>query len=356
MNIAHLFSGGVDSSVALELLKKSGHTVTAVYLKIWREDEVQNLGECSWEIDLDFVERTCVQLDIPLRVFSLQKEYHERVVAEMIAEIKMGKTPNPDIWCNSRIKFDAAAEKIKREMPEVEKISTGHYAQIQEENGVFFLQSAPDPVKDQSYFLSRLSQNQLSKALFSLGSFQKSEVRDMAKTWNLPAADRPDSQGICFLGKFKFSDFVRSHCGEKPGNIVEKESGKILGEHLGFWFFTIGQRNGLGLSGGPWFVVEKNPKENLIFVSREAPENVGRDSFEISEIHFPSGEISDGEYFLKIRHGPDFLLARVEFFSEKKSARVFLPQKIRGIAEGQSAVLYDAEKRVRGSGIIISAF
>ncbi len=352
MNIAHLFSGGVDSSVALALLKNAGHRVTAFYLKIWREDEKMNQGECAWEKDLDFVEKTCQQLAIPLRIFSLQKEYYECVVAEMISEIKKGNTPNPDIWCNSRIKFSAAAEKIFREMPETEKISTGHYARIEEKNGVFFLQSAPDRIKDQSYFLSQLSQEQLSKTLFPIGDFEKSAVREMAEKWHLPAAHRPDSQGICFLGKFKFSNFVREHCGEMMGDILEKESGKKLGKHPGFWFFTIGQRNGLGLSGGPWFVVEKNPDQNLIIVSRENPEDIGQDVFEIKEIHFPSGETKSGEYALKIRHGSDFLKSRVEFFSEKKIARVMLEKKIRGIATGQSAVLYNENKNVCASGII----
>jgi len=351
MKIAHLFSGGVDSSVALALLKKAGHRVVAIYLKIWNENEAQNFGECAWETDLDFVEKTCEKLKIPLRVFSLQKEYYEKVVAEMIAELAAGRTPNPDIWCNSRIKFAAAAEKIFAEFPEIEKISTGHYAKILEKNGTFFLQSARDRKKDQSYFLSRLSQKNLSKICFPIGDFEKSEIRKTAEKWNLPAAKRPDSQGICFLGKFKFRDFVRNYLGEKPGKIIEFETGKILGNHAGFWFFTIGQRGGLGLSGGPFFVVGKNPAKNEIIVSRENPEKIGKKTFEISEILFPSGEISDGKYFLKIRHGPDFLTGKVKFL-KKNAAQISLDKKIRGLAAGQSAVIFDAEKCVRASGFI----
>src|SRR3972149_7962267 len=162
MKIAVLVSGGVDSSVALKLLKDQGHNVTAYYLKIWLEDELSYLGDCPWQEDLDYVKKVCDQLDVPLEVVSLQKEYHDEVVSYTLAEIKAGRTPNPDILCNSRIKFGLFLDKIGAEY---DKVASGHYAQLKKIDGRSLLEQSPDPVKDQSYFLSHLSQEQLEKLL-----------------------------------------------------------------------------------------------------------------------------------------------------------------------------------------------
>ena len=206
MNIAVLVSGGVDSSVALRLLQDQGHTVTAFYLKIWLEDELSFLGDCPWEQDLAYVRQVCEQADVPLHVISLQKEYWDIVVSYVIAEVKAGRTPNPDILCNSRIKFGAFLDKIGDEF---DAIASGHYAAIKEISGKKLLYAAPDAIKDQTYFLSHLNSAQLNKVLFPLGNFNKAEVRELAQKYDLPNKERKDSQGICFLGKLKYDEFCK---------------------------------------------------------------------------------------------------------------------------------------------------
>jgi tRNA-specific 2-thiouridylase len=336
MSIAILTSGGVDSSVSLALLKHSGVPVTAFYLKIWLEYEVQHIGDCAWEEDISFVEKTCKQLDVPLRILSLQQEYQKAIVKEVISEIQKGNTPNPDIWCNERIKFGSFYQKIPQRF---HKVATGHYAQVEEKEGKFFLKTAPDGIKDQTYFLSRLTQKQLSRAIFPIGHFKKSDVRDLAKKFELPSSSRPDSQGICFLGKFKFLHFLREHLSEKQGDIVEKETGRILGIHPGSWFFTIGQRQGLGLSGGPWYVTKKNTEKNQVFVSRNIPQKSGCKTFNIINCNWIPSQPQPGEYSLKLRHGETFQKGTIEHKNETHST-IQLETPDRGIAIGQSAVLY----------------
>ena len=265
MKIAVLVSGGVDSTVALRLLKDQGHEVTAFYLKIWLEDELSYLGDCPWEEDLAFVRAVCEQAQVPLEVVSLQKEYFDYVVAYTIAQIKEGKTPNPDIFCNSQIKFGFFLQKIDASF---EKVASGHYAQIEENQGTYYLKMAPDPIKDQTYFLSNLNQKQLSRTLFPIGHLAKTHVRELAVQYEVPNKDRKDSQGICFLGKLKFSDFINHYLGQTPGDMIEYETGAKLGNHKGFWYHTIGQRQGSGLAGGPWYVMAKDPVKNIVYFSR----------------------------------------------------------------------------------------
>ena len=268
MKVAVLLSGGVDSSVALNLIKNSPnpHQVTAFYLKIWLEDDLAFLGECPWETDLSYAQAVCEQAGVPLKVVSLQSKYFEKVVSHAISELKAGRTPSPDILCNQRIKFGEFFSCIDADY---DKVASGHYAQIEEIKGKFWLKRAPDPVKDQTYFLSSLSQAQLSRALFPIGRFTKAEVRALAQKFDLPTQSRKDSQGICFLGKIRYRDFVEAYLGENVGEIVEVESGQVLGQHRGYWFYTIGQRKGLGLHGGPWFVVKKDVVHNKIYVSHK---------------------------------------------------------------------------------------
>ena len=265
MNIAVLVSGGVDSSVALRLLQQQGYAITAYYLKIWLEDELSFLGTCPWQEDLGYVEAVCKQAGVPLEIISLQKEYWDEVVAHTIAEIKAGRTPNPDILCNQRIKFGAFYNKID---PAFTHIATGHYARVEKHEGIVRLHTAPDSIKDQTYFLSHLNQAQLARAIFPLGDLSKADVRSLAARFDLPNKDRKDSQGICFLGKLKFSEFIKYHVGEKQGDLVEYETGKKVGTHNGYWYYTIGQRQGLGLGGGPWYVAAKNSNDNTVFISR----------------------------------------------------------------------------------------
>jgi tRNA-specific 2-thiouridylase len=349
MNIAVLVSGGVDSSVALKLLKDQGHTVTAFYLKIWLEDELSYLGDCPWETDLAYVRQVCEQLDIPLEVISLQKEYHDAVVRYAIAEIKAGRTPNPDIFCNSRIKFglflDAVGDRF-------DKVATGHYAQIKEIDGRFVLHASPDPIKDQSYFLSHLTQAQLKRALFPIGHLDKKKVRELAHQFDLPTKDRKDSQGICFLGKLKFSDFVRHYCGTQKGNLVEKETSKTVGTHEGFWFYTIGQRQGLGLSGGPWYVVDKDPQKNIVYISRNyySPDKK-RDTFAIDSCNWFGVEPEKTQKLMvKLRHGAQKHACTLTPQSNGRFL-ITLDTRDQGIAAGQCAVFYNGADCL-GGGII----
>ena len=348
MNIAVLVSGGVDSSVALRLLQQQGHTLTAFYLKIWLEDELAFLGTCPWQEDLAYVEAVCKQAGVPLEVISLQKEYWDEVVAHTIAEIKAGGTPNPDILCNQRIKFGAFYNKIDASFSQV---ATGHYARVERHNGVATLHTTPDTIKDQTYFLSHLSQAQLSRALFPLGDLTKADVRALAAGFDLPNKERKDSQGICFLGKLKFSEFIHYHMGEKEGALVEHETGKKIGTHNGYWYYTIGQRQGLGLAGGPWYVTAKNHEDNTVFISRHyyAQDKI-RDTFKVTGCNWIAGEPTTHDLLIKMRHGPTFNQAHITPL-QAGEFRVQLAERDQGIAQGQYAAFYEGS-RCLGSGIM----
>ena len=249
VKIAVLLSGGVDSSVALRLVKQAGHgDITAFYLKIWLEDELAYLGSCPWEEDLRYARDVCERADVSLQIVSLQTEYQERVVAAAVEELRSGRTPSPDIWCNQRIKFGLFFEKIDTGF---DRIVSGHYARVEDHGDLRLLKRSPDAVKDQTYFLCALDQKQLRRLGFPIGHLKKNEVRRLAQEFDLPNRDRKDSQGICFLGKIRYPEFVRHHLGERAGELVELETGRTLAEHRGFWFYTIGQRKGIGLAGGP---------------------------------------------------------------------------------------------------------
>jgi len=349
MKIAVLLSGGVDSSVALRLLKDEGHDLTAFYLKIWLQDEFSFLGECPWEEDLKYARGVCEQANVPLEVIPLQTEYWDNVVSYTISEIKEGRTPNPDIFCNSLIKFGEFYDKIDSSF---EKVASGHYANVKMEDGKFLLKISPDPVKDQTYFLAYLTQQQLSRAMFPIGKFKKSEIRKLSEQYNLPTMSRRDSQGICFLGQIKFKEFIKHHLGEIEGDIVDIDSGKILGKHPGYYFFTIGQRSGLKLGGGPWFVVKKDVKKNIIYISKQDVVTRNRNEFLVGKFNWIDGKPPEKQNLkVKIRHGEtmhDCIIAGVN----KDLLRVKMSDSDSGIAPGQFAVFYDDEVCL-GGGIIL---
>ncbi|HXT41465.1 MAG TPA: tRNA 2-thiouridine(34) synthase MnmA [Candidatus Angelobacter sp.] len=349
MKIAVLLSGGVDSSVALRLVKQQGHRdVCAFYLKIWLEDELAYLGSCPWEEDLKYARAVCEQAGIPLQVISLQTEYQERVVAEALAELRAGRTPSPDIWCNQRIKFGLFFEKIDAGF---DRIISGHYAQVEEQGDACLLKRSPDSVKDQTYFLCTLNQSQLRRLWFPIGHLRKDDVRRLAREFDLPNRDRKDSQGICFLGKIRYPEFVRHHLGERAGEIVELETGKTLSEHRGFWFYTIGQRKGIGLAGGPWYVVKKDVTANRVYVSHSDHYlNHARRQFTVSSVNWITGEPQRLNLQAKVRHGPRLADCRVGCLGEGRW-EVTLAGADQGIASGQSAVFYDGEICL-GGGVI----
>ncbi len=357
VKIGVLLSGGVDSSVALLAVKAQypEAKITAFYLKIWLEDELTSLSSCPWKEDLEYVGKVCDIARIPLRIISLQREYWDQIVADTVAELKAGRTPSPDIFCNRKIKFGAFLEKTGESL---DKIASGHYA-VAEQNtsGLYCIKRSPDPVKDQTYFLSYLTQSQASLALFPIGHYIKKEVRALAERWNLPNKLRKDSQGICFLGRIKYSRFVEHYLGTEKGPIVEVRTGRILGTHRGTWFYTIGQRTGLGLSGGPWYVVHRNNKENIITVGHgkvAMEEAVNR--FNVINPNWISGEpILPADVTMKLRHGPKLISGRIESLTPTedgmKRLGVYMDESDSGVAPGQFAVFYDGTQCLGGAMI-----
>ena len=347
MKIAVLLSGGVDSSVALELLRREkGHQLCAFYLKVWLEDELHFLGDCPWEEDLGYVRQVCQQADVPLEVVSLQSQYYERIVEYALAELRAGRTPSPDIFCNQRIKFGAFFDHIDTSF---DKVASGHYARIHRQGDTWLLQRAPDPVKDQTYFLSNLSQRQLGRALFPIGTYSKPQVRSLANSFALPNRARKDSQGICFLGKINYRDFIAFHLGTRPGAIVEQETATVLGQHQGYWFYTIGQRHGLGLGGGPWYVVGKDIDTNAVYVAHRQAQRQ-RSQFSVGGLNWIGPPPSTSRLQIKLRHGPQMLGAAIRPLTEDRMA-VELDRPDPGIAPGQHAVFYHGEICL-GGGII----
>ncbi|XP_044472885.1 tRNA-specific 2-thiouridylase MnmA [Mangifera indica] len=366
LKIAVLVSGGVDSSVALRLLHAAGHSCTAFYLKIWFQEDFENFwSECPWEEDLKYARAVCDQVDVPLEVVHLTDEYWENVVSYIIEEYRCGRTPNPDVLCNTRIKFGAFMDTINS--LEFDYVASGHYANVvhsaaDQMDELSVLELSKDMVKDQTYFLSHLSQAQLKRLIFPLGSMQKNEVRKLATKFDLPNKDRKDSQGICFLGKIKFSEFVSRHIGEMEGVMLEAETGDFLGKHRGFWFYTIGQRQGLRLPGGPWYVVEKDVKKNVVFVSRNYFSfDKKRRLFRVGSLRWFSGSPPEdiNQLQCKVRHGPGFYNCSLTIEQSEDGhgdiAVVHLSEDDQGLAAGQFAAFYQGRKCL-GSGIILESW
>ncbi|XP_076935397.1 uncharacterized protein LOC143602029 [Bidens hawaiensis] len=365
LKVAVLLSGGVDSSVALRLLHAAGHSCTAFYLKIWFQEDFENFwSQCPWEEDLKYAKAVCNQVDVPLEVVHLTDEYWDKVVSYIIEEYKCGRTPNPDVLCNTRIKFGAFMDAISN--MNFDYVASGHYAKVvhtvtNENNQLSFLELSKDMVKDQTYFLSYLSQAQLKRLVLPLGCIPKDEVRKLARKFDLPNQDRKDSQGICFLGKIKFSEFVARHIGEKEGIILEAETGDLLGSHKGFWFYTIGQRQGLKLAGGPWYVVEKDVKNNVVFVSRNYYSvDKRRRSFHVGSFRWISGSPPRhlNQLKCKVRHGPDFYNCTLHIEVTENGTEigtVQLPEDDQGLAAGQFAAFYEEQVCV-GSGVILESW
>ncbi len=369
-SIAVLISGGVDSAVVVHLLCEAGLKPDLHYIKIGMDGEDSS---CTAEEDIELSQATARKYGLKLEVTDLQKEYWEQVVGYAIERIKLGLTPNPDVMCNRLIKFGAFEEKVGCHY---DYIATGHYATNVVRNGKMWLGTAKDPVKDQTDFLAQLSYEQLCHTLFPIGHLMKDEVRQIALDAKLPSARRKDSQGICFLGKINYNDFIRRFMGEQEGKIIDIETGKVVGKHKGFWFHTIGQRKGLGLSGGPWFVVKKNVKKNIIFVANgwDTQLQYGHD-FRLADFHYITEPLPDplqpslkgressplkgdlegvrGAFPIqfKVRHVDHFMPGTISLDDEGYHIHSDAP--IQGIAPGQFGCIYDAEAKVcYGSGEI----
>ena len=352
MTIAALVSGGVDSSVVVHLLKEQGYTPDIFYIRIGMEDE-EGYIDCPAEEDIEITQWIAKKYGCRFEEVNLHKEYWDNVVSYTIESVRKGLTPNPDVMCNKLIKFGAFDD---RRGHAYDRIATGHYATTAIVDGRTFLATAKDPVKDQTDFLSQLSYRQIQKLMFPIGHLMKSDVRAIAHEAGLPSADRKDSQGICFLGKINYNDFIKRYLGEREGKIVELETGKVLGTHKGYWFHTIGQRKGLYLSGGPWFVVRKDIENNVLYVSQgyDPREQYG-DRITLMGFH-PLAPVESPlpmEVKFKIRHTPEFHPGRLVPLPDGL-VQIESGELIQGIAAGQYATIYDADAHlVIASGLIV---
>ncbi|KAH6821670.1 hypothetical protein C2S53_019527 [Perilla frutescens var. hirtella] len=311
---------------------------------------MQNLDATVWQKHFYWV-------DVPLEVVHLTDEYWNNVVSYIIDEYRYGRTLNPDVLCA----FVDAVSGM-----EFNFIASGHYATVVHPNSgnkdePSTLRLSKDMVKDQTYFLSHLSQSQLKGLIFPLGCLQKEEVRGLAKMFGLPNRGRKDSQGICFLGKIKFSEFVARHIGEKEGVMLEAETGDFLGNHRGFWFYTIGQRQGLRLSGGPWYVVEKDVENNVVFVSRNYfSVDKRRHLFRVGSLRWFSGSppTQITQLQCKVRHGPGFYCCDLTIEVDgdgHESGVVKISEDDEGLAAGQFAAFYQGSTCI-GSGVILESW
>lgn len=380
-------SGGVDSSVAAALLIEQGYDVIGIFMRNWNDNSVVINQECPWIDDSNDALLVAQKLNIPFQVMDLSDIYKQRIVDYMYAEYEAGRTPNPDILCNREIKFDVfldAAMKLGADY-----VATGHYVRKEESIGrdgkpIYHLKAAKDKNKDQGYFLCQVNQYQLSKALFPIGNLEKSEVREIAKKYDLITAEKKDSQGLCFIGKVKLPIFLQNQLKVKTGDIIEipdsaeifqyqdesleslskahrlsPELGKKLSSHNGVQFYTIGQRKGLGVGGTefPIFIIEKDAKNNLIYVGRgEEHRGLYRRGLFIalSDIHWVREDLrmeigEERAYKLRIRYRQD--LESAKLFMRENGLYIIFDSPMKSIASGQFAAWYDQDELI-GSGVI----
>jgi tRNA-specific 2-thiouridylase len=355
-------SGGVDSAVTAHLLKQQGHDVVAIFMKNWEDDDDDEY--CSSRQDFLDAASVADVLGIEIEHVNFAAEYKDRVFAEFLREYQAGRTPNPDVLCNAEIKFKAFLDHAMR--LGAEKIATGHYARVREAGGRFELLKGLDESKDQSYFLHRLSQAQLSKSLFPVGELRKTEVRRIATEIGLPNAKKKDSTGICFIGERPFREFLNRYLAHQPGPIKD-ERGRKLGEHVGLSFYTLGQRQGLGIGGvkekgaprgggehAPWFVARKDMESNTLYVVQ------GHDHPWLLSPGLTADDLSwtgdggpaDGVMAAKTRYRQSDAGCRFEAAADGFALR--FEQAQWAVTPGQSAVLYDGEVCL-GGGVIASA-
>jgi len=344
-------SGGVDSAVAALLLKQQGHEVVGLFMKNWEDDDGED-GYCPAKQDFMDVLAVADKIGIEVEAVNFAKEYKERVFSLFLKEYQAGRTPNPDVLCNSEIKFKAFLDHALT--LGADKIATGHYARVRERFGTFELLKAEDGTKDQSYFLYRLNQAQLSKTLFPLGELYKREVRKIAEQAGLPVFAKKDSTGICFIGERPFREFLQRYLPKQPGPMQTPE-GKIMGEHQGLAYYTIGQRQGLGIGGQgePWFVAEKDMGSNtLIVVQGHAHPLLLKNNLTAADLTWVSGSAPHPQwvYGAKTRYrqaDAACAITRVD----ADSCEVEFPAQQWAITPGQSVVIYESEVCL-GGGII----
>lgn len=346
-------SGGVDSSVAALLLKEQGYDVIGLYMVNW-EEEGEN-GCCTAETDFEDVKRVCNRIGIPYFTVNFAKEYADRVFSYFLDEYKRGRTPNPDVLCNREIKFGP----FKRRAEELgaDYIATGHYCDILHENGKHYLLKAADQNKDQTYFLNQVRQDQLDNVLFPLGKMKKPEVRAVAEKYGLSTAKKKDSTGICFIGERNFRNFLKSYLPAQPGKMMTTD-GKVIGEHIGLMYYTIGQRKGLDIGGqkgdsegGRWFVIGKDLESNVLYVAHGGEERLySRGCRAVGFNWIPAcPEKSEFACTAKFRYRQSEQAVRVKV--EGDSVLILAREPQRALTQGQYAVLYDGDRCI-GGGVI----
>ncbi len=348
-------SGGVDSSVTALLLKEQGYNVIGLFMNNWEERD--DCGVCTAETDFADVRRVANMLDIPYYSVNFAKEYMDRVFSYFLEEYKRGRTPNPDVLCNREIKF-GPFKKYAKELG-ADYIATGHYCDVLHDGDTHYLLKAKDQNKDQTYFLNQLSQQQLENVLFPLGKLDKGEVRKIAEENGLATAEKKDSTGICFIGERNFRNFLLSYIPAKKG-LIKTYDGKVLGEHLGLMYYTIGQRKGLGLGGqrgegdGRWFVIEKDLKNNVLYVAHGNEERLYSKGLITGKVNWIPFEPKEKEFecTAKFRYRQPEQGCRVKI--TESGAEVTFNEKQRAITEGQYAVFYKDDKCI-GGGVIEKA-
>lgn len=340
-------SGGIDSAVACHLLKEQGYDVIAVHAVCYNKD----VPFCTAQRDREDAIKIASYLNIPLKIIDLTKEYEELVINNMVHEYEIGLTPNPDVFCNRYVKFDLIYNYCKQNI-QFDYFATGHYAKVSN-NGL--LQSPKDLTKDQTYFLWDINKELFDKLIFPLGELLKTDVRVIADKINLPNKNKPDSQGLCFIGNVKIEDFLRQYLPNKKGNVIDNK-GNVIGEHNGHYFYTIGQRHNFKLfnySPDPVFIVKKDADKNILIVGSR--EELYKDLLIAQFNYFYQDKISDNIY-ARIRNLGE--LTQITAFVTENDNEFILKitddsQKFYAPARGQSVVLYNSENEVIGGGIIV---
>ena len=350
-------SGGVDSSVAALLLKEQGYEIEALFMKNW--DEKSEDGSCMWEADVEDAMRVCDSLKIPINTVDLSREYWDRVFTDFLKEYKVGRTPNPDILCNQEVKFRAFLEHSLA--LGADKIATGHYSQVIHTEGEHLLYKGLDGNKDQSYFLCRLHQQQLARTMFPLGELSKPQVRELANTAGLITHDKKDSTGICFIGERPFREFLSQYIPVQRGDIINTEH-HVVGQHDGVYFYTLGQRQGLGIGGvkgasdEPWYVVAKDTEQNTLTVA-QGHDNplLFSDSLMATNLHWITDQAPDVPFacLAKTRYRQPDQTCLIKSL-DKNTANVHFDQPQRAVTPGQYVVFYDHNGCCLGSGVIDS--
>lgn len=353
-------SGGIDSAVSALLLSRAGHDVSALFMRNWDSalnDDVLGNPNSPDEVcpqEKDWLDACAVAsyLGIPISRVDFVEEYWSKVFAVFLAEYKAGRTPNPDVLCNSEIKFKAFLDHAMESG--AERIAMGHYARTEEKGGAVHLLKGLDPDKDQSYFLCRLTQEALSRVIFPVGALRKSEVREIAREAGLPRVlTKKESTGICFIGERRFREFLKNYLPAKEGPIVD-ESGHVLGTHEGVWYYTIGERHGLSLGGAgePWYVLKKDVAHDALVVGRGHDHPLLRSNRAlITDLSFPVAPFSEGrELGVKFRYRSPDVPVRVTSFDGQR-AWISYPTGARAVAPGQAAVFYDGDELVAGGTI-----